>query len=111
MSDLLTLALGIAGAYFAPVGYAAYGFLIGTAVGSAIDAAGQPDKFGPQLDDLRKEIVSQYGVPINKTWGVIRVPANIIWSTDKVPHEHRQSTGGGGIFGDLFGDGPDVVTF
>jgi hypothetical protein len=111
MSDLLTLALGIAGAYFAPVGYAAYGFLIGTAVGSAIDAAGQPDKFGPQLDDLRKGIVSQYGVPINKTWGVIRVPANIIWSTDKVPHEHRQSTGGGGIFGDLFGDGPDVVTF
>lgn len=99
-----TQALGligaIVGAYFtAGTSLAAYGGMIGAAVGSAIGASMEPDTYahGPRMDDRRVQ-VSTYGAAIPYLFGTTRVAGNVIWAADleEVATENEQGGKGGG---------------
>ena len=73
---------------------------IGTAVGAiagyALDAALLAPKAreGPRLGDLSIQ-TSQYGAPIPKLFGAVRVAGSVIWATDLRETRSTQSSGKG----------------
>lgn len=73
------------------------GGVIGSAIGSAIDASFQhlPDQTGPRLSDL-KVTTSAYGSTIPIVYGSSRLSGNIIWSTDLIEHQTDTESGGKG---------------
>jgi hypothetical protein len=71
--------------------------MLGSAMGNNNEDIKQP-----QIGDLRTQ-TSQYGQTIPVVLGKQRVTGNIIWTTEKVPYEIRQPSGGKG-------GGPDTVT-
>jgi len=87
---MATIVLGAIGTLIGgPIG-GAIGSLIGSAVDSRIFAPGPRE--GPRLNEL-KITTSSYGMAIPRHFGRMRVPGQIIWSTDLV--EHKESQGGG----------------
>jgi hypothetical protein len=91
---MAVLALAVAGAALAPVGYAAIGWTIGTVVGQMLFPGSLPDQQGPRVGDLRAQ-QSQYGAAIPILYGTTRVAGNVIWSTDLIERSTTTSVGGG----------------
>lgn len=96
------LVLGAVGAYIAPVGYAALGFSIGSAIGNLLFPPGGKDAYqeGPRLGDLKAQ-TSVYGTPIPIPYGSTRIAGNVIWAANIVETTHTQTQrnrgkGGGG---------------
>ena len=96
------LVLGAVGAFIAPVGYAALGFSIGSAIGNLLFPPGGKDAYqeGPRLGDLKAQ-TSVYGMPIPIPYGSTRIAGNVIWAANIVETTHTQThrnrgKGGGG---------------
>lgn len=102
---MAVMAFAALGAYLAPAGYAAAGWMIGSAIGNALFPQKQPDQrvYGPRFGDLKVQSAA-YGTMVPIVRGTMRVAGNVIWSRPVEEHEHTsvQSNGKGG--------GPDVVT-
>lgn len=89
---MATIVLGAVGTLLGgPIGGA-----IGTLLGSAADKAilGSGSREGPRLSEL-KITTSSYGVAIPRHFGRMRVPGQIIWSTDLIEHKEKQGGGKG----------------
>ncbi len=86
---VLTVAGGLIGG---PIG-AAIGGLLGNAVDHAVLGGGQRRE-GPRLSDLKVQ-TSSYGTQIPKLFGTMRVAGSVIWATDLIEHQDRQSGGKG----------------
>lgn len=85
------LVLGVAGtAIGGPLGG-----VVGSAIGGLLFPGELPDVEGPRLDDLRVQS-SAYGQPIRRVFGTVRVPGNVIWSTDIQETQHEEEVGGKG---------------
>jgi hypothetical protein len=84
----LTIAGTVIGSYF---GYPQLGAMVGSMVGGMIAA---PDLKGPRLSDSKVQI-SSYGSTLQRTYGVVRVAGNVIWSTDLVESATETGKGGG----------------
>lgn len=92
---MAVLALAVAGAALAPVGYAAIGWTVGTVVGQLLFPGSLPDQVGPRVGDLRAQ-QSQYGAAIPVLYGTTRVAGNVIWSTPLIETVTTTSSGGKG---------------
>lgn len=89
---MATIVLGAVGTLLGgPVGGA-----IGSLLGSAADKAvlGSRPREGSRLSEL-KITTSSYGAVIPRHFGRMRVPGQIIWSTDLVEHKDKQGGGKG----------------
>lgn len=89
---MATIVLGAVGTLLGgPIGGA-----IGTLLGSAADKAilGSGSREGSRLSEL-KITTSSYGTPIPRHFGRMRVPGQIIWSTDLIEHKEKQGGGKG----------------
>ncbi len=96
---MATIVLGAIGTLIGgPIG-GALGSLLGSAVDKAIFAPGPRE--GSRLNEL-KITTSSYGAAIPRHYGRMRVPGQIIWSTDLVEHKDKQGGGKGS---------PSVTTF
>ncbi len=96
---MATLAFAALGAWMAPVGYAAWGWTIGSLIGSRFAASKQHTKFtneGSRIQDLRAQ-ESKVGADVQKVAGTVRLAGNVIWSTSlkETQHVDRQKSGGG----------------
>lgn len=98
--DIASLALGAVGAFFAPAGFGALGFALGSAVGAAL--VPEPGISGPRLQDLNVQ-TSSYGAPIPIVYGSTRLAGNVIWAR---PLRERKKKQGGGK-----GGGPSYTTY
>lgn len=106
MSGIGALIGGIAGAIigtFVGIG-PQWGWMLGSTIGGLVTSG--EDHQGPRLDDLKVGPVSAYGHAIPRVWGAMRVPGNVIWSTDLIEVSNTEEVGG--FFG--FGES-DVTTF
>jgi hypothetical protein len=77
---------------------AMYGATIGGIVGSIVFAPDPLNYNGPRLEDLRVQ-TSTYGVVIPRIWGAVRIPGNVIWSTqllETATTTEQDGKGGGG---------------
>lgn len=98
---MAVLALAAVGAAIAPAGYAAIGWTIGSALGSALFAKKQSvTQEGPRLADLSVQ-TSTDGAPILEMFGTARCAGNILWSagireTKTESSEEVGGKGGGG---------------
>lgn len=95
---MATLILSAVGSIFGgPIGGS-----IGALVGRQIDGLIFKPKAqeGPRLTEL-KITTSSYGMPIARHYGRMRVPGQIIWSTDLVEHKDKQGSK----------NGPTVVSY
>lgn len=92
---MAVLALAVAGAALAPVGYAAIGWTVGTVVGQLLFPGSLPDQVGPRVGDLRAQ-QSQYGAAIPAVYGTQRVAGNVIWSTPLIETVTTSEVGGKG---------------
>lgn len=89
---MATLVLGAIGTLIGgPIG-GAIGSMLGSAVDKAIFAPGPRE--GPRLNEL-KITTSSYGSAIPRHHGRMRVPGQIIWSTDLIEHKEKQGGGKG----------------
>jgi len=96
---MATIILSAIGSIFGgPIG-GSIGALVGREIDSLIFKP--PAQEGPRLTEL-KITTSSYGMPIARHYGRMRVPGQIIWSTDLVEHKDKQ---GGGKHG------PSVITY
>ena len=86
------LAIPAAGATLGWMVGGPYGASIGWAIGSYLSSDSNIE--GPKIGDLRIQ-TSGYGSIIPFVSGQQRVAGNVIWATDKVPHE--SSSGGKGF--------------
>lgn len=96
MAQLAVSAIG-AGVGFAiggPVG-AQVGWMAGSIAGSMLFPPEAQN--GPRIEDL-KVTAGTYGEMIPMAWGTVRVPANVIWSSDLI--EHGEEVGGKGFGGE-----------
>lgn len=82
----------ILGSAFGPVGMA-IGSTIGGMIGSTFDTL--PTQYGPRLDDLRPQ-TSEYGKPIPIVFGTVGMGGNVIWASDYVEVENKDTQGGKG---------------
>jgi hypothetical protein len=97
-----SLVLGVAGSVIGNALLPGIGGSIGYALGSALGGAISAEKIvseGPRLQDLKIQN-SSYGDRIPEVFGKMRVPGNLIWSTDL--HETKKESdeggkGGGGV--------------
>ena len=119
---MATLALGIAGAAigtgvasaaglaaswtFLGLSAAAWGWTIGSALGSYLFAPDSPDIEGARLGDLKIDSAG-YGGAIPRVYGNMRLPGNLIWATEKLEVEETEDIGGKGS---LFGGGGQQLT-
>ena len=85
-----------------PAAGAAIGFYVGGPTGAMVGwsaasayQAGKEDPEQPSLGDLRLQ-TSSYGAVIPIISGQQRLSGNIIWTTDKIPHETSEGGKGGG---------------
>lgn len=75
----------------------AVGAIAGAMVGQSIDRAifgPGGTREGPRLDDL-KVTTSSYGAVLPRIYGKMRVPGQIVWSTDLKEHRDKQVNGKG----------------
>lgn len=87
------IALGVAGATIgAFFGDPMLGFSAGMAAGGLLFPEQQKTGSRPLLSDLRVT-GSQYGAVIPQIYGQFRIPGNLIWATDLVPHKVKRSVG------------------
>jgi len=72
------------------------GGTIGALVGRQVDSMifKPPAQEGPRLTEL-KVTTSSYGMPIARHYGRMRVPGQIIWSTDLIEHKDKQGSKNG----------------
>ena len=91
---MAVLALGVAGALLAPVGYAALGFSIGSALGGYLFAPDLPTVEGPRLGDLKVQN-SAYGQMLPIVYGTARLAGNMIWSRPILETKHSEEVSGG----------------
>lgn len=94
------IAFAAMGAWMAPAGFAAAGFLIGGYVGYSMSNSGMniPDQIGPRLGDAQIQ-VSQTGQPIALLWGQQAISGNVIWRQypwTENTHTETQEVGGKG---------------
>lgn len=95
---MATLILSAVGSIFGgPIG-GSIGALVGRQIDSMIFKP--PAQEGPRLTEL-KITTSSYGMPIARHYGRMRVPGQIIWSTDLVEHKDQQGSK----------NGPTVVSY
>jgi len=99
---MATLALSAIGSYLGGsiggyLGSAAIGSAVGYAAGSLLGQSLEtlPGVQGPRLDSL-KATDSQYGTPIKKVYGSVRVGGSVIWQEDLEEISNTQTTGGKG---------------
>ncbi|MEM7243267.1 MAG: hypothetical protein AAF429_13875, partial [Pseudomonadota bacterium] len=90
---------GIIGGGIFGISSAVIGQAIGATIGRSIDAKlfGPPDQtysYG-QIDSFRLQGSSE-GSAITRSFGRVRVPGQIIWSSDFLEVEERSVSGGGG---------------
>lgn len=92
---MASLVLGAAGAavgsFFGPLG-TSIGWAVGAGIGNALFPGKGQD--GPRLSDLKVHN-SSYGQMIPITYGTVRIAGCVIWSTDRVEHEHHSGGKGG----------------
>lgn len=77
---------------------ASLGYAAGSIIGSLLFPPDPIQQHGPKL----KEVTvtgSEYGVPVTRLWGGVRVPGNIIWSSGLKEHEHTETVTQGGFLG------------
>lgn len=85
-------------------GNPALGYLLGSAIGSHLAGPLEgPD--GPRLDDL-KAFRADYGAPLAKVYGAMRVPGHLIWSQPFTEHVHEETVGDS-----LLSSGTTVTTY
>ena len=110
--SLIGMALGIVAVALAPATFgtsfalaAGIGSLVGGLAGGFYDTMTAPDQVQEQqsLADLKIQ-TSSFGKVLVQLWGQQRISGNIFWATDKVEHQHRESTSAGK------GGGPEQVT-
>ena len=95
----MQLAAGVVGAVIGSFfGAPQLGWAIGVAIGGAVFAPTIKNE-GPRLEDL-KYAASSFGTPISYVIGHPRVPAIVVWNSDRREIKNKQSAGGKG--------GPDV---
>lgn len=86
---MATLILSTVGSIFGgPIG-GSIGALVGRQIDSMIFKPSAQE--GPRLTEL-KITTSSYGMPIARHYGRMRVPGQIIWSTDLVEHKDQQGS-------------------
>lgn len=105
-SSVGRLALGVAFALAAPVGFAAIGFSIGMAIGGMVFAPDGPTVEGPRLGDTTVS-TSSLGKMIPEHHGMTRSGGNMFWSggIKEIKKEEKQGGGKGG------GTGATSVTY
>ncbi len=90
------IALGGLGAGIGAIFGGLPGAQLGGSIGLLAGGLLFPDKMASsgkgKLDDLHVT-GSQYGTPIPQIFGSFRTGGNIIWATDLIPHQHKQSVG------------------
>lgn len=95
---MATIILSAVGQYFGgPIG-GSIGALVGRQIDGMIFKPAAQE--GPRLTEL-KITTSSYGMPIARHYGRMRVPGQIIWSTDLVEHKDQQGSK----------NGPTVVSY
>jgi hypothetical protein len=95
---MATLILSVVGSIIGgPIG-GSIGALVGHQIDSMILKPSAQE--GPRLTEL-KITTSSYGMPIGRHYGRMRVPGQIIWSTDLVEHKDQQGSK----------NGPTVVSY
>jgi len=98
--------IGFVASGFNPTG-AYYGFVIGSAIGTAIDPPSGPKIEGPRLSDLKQQI-STYGAVIPRVYGAMAIHGNVFWikgnQLDEVSATSEQGGKGGG-------GGAEVTTY
>lgn len=98
---MAVLALAAVGAWLAPAGYAAIGWTIGSAIGTALFSKDRTiEQSGPRLTDLAIQ-TSTDGSPLAEIHGAARLAGNVIWAaelreTETVTSEDVGGKGGGG---------------
>ena len=96
----MLLAFAAMGAWMAPVGYAAAGFMVGGILGSQLMSSGMqiPDNVGPRLGDSQIQ-ASTEGASIPILWGQHAISGNVIWRQspwEEISHTTSQEVGKGG---------------
>ena len=89
---MATLVLGAVGGLIGgPIGAA-----LGAAIGNRVDqrVLGPKGRKGPRLGDLAIQ-TSNYGAPIPKVFGRMRIAGSVIWATDLQESRRKQSNGKG----------------
>ena len=94
------LALAFAGAYiggslFGTALAARIGWAIGSYLGARLFAPDLPDVEGPRLSDLQVTSGADYGTPITKVWGTVRVSCPLIWAAPIKERAYTTEVGGG----------------
>lgn len=103
MAAAVTIAGGIIGGM---VGAPNVGIILGSILGNLLFPPKGQDTVGPRLSDLKIQ-TSTYGTSVPTVYGRTRLSGNVIFSTEKKEHEHKEQQGGlkGG------GGGPTSTTF
>jgi len=83
--------LTIAGQFFG----GPLGAMVGSVVGNLLFPQELADVHGPRLSDL-KVTVSTYGQMIPIVWGRARIAGNVIFSTERIEHQSKETVGGKG---------------
>ena len=95
---MAALILGVAGAgvgsMFGP-SFISLGWSVGSMLGSALFPGSLPTQYGPKQTDLLV-VSSNYGEMGPMVWATERLACKLIWSTARIPHEHKETTGGKG---------------
>jgi len=97
---MAALALGAIGAgvgfeAFGTMAAAQLGFSIFSTAGSFLFPGSSPTQYGPKQTDL-KVVSANYGEMVPKVWATERLATKMIWSTKRIEHEHKDTTGGKG---------------
>ena len=100
---MAVMAIGMAAAYLAPVGYASLAYAVAsTAATMLLSKKTTSSQEGSRLQDL-KVSTSSYGTGVPLVFGTTRMAGNMIWSTDLIESKHvdTQSQGGKGGGGEV----------
>jgi len=98
-------ALGaVIGSFIPGVGWA-LGFSIGASIGALVSAGDPPGVNVGKLNELRVSGAS-FGDPIRRTYGTMRQPIQIIWTSGLIEKKSTKKEGGG-----LFTSGTEVTTY
>ena len=93
---MAVMAFAALGAWLAPTGYAAAGWMIGSAIGNMLFPS-TPDQNvqGPRFGDMKVQS-STYGTMIPIVRGHMRLAGNVIWQTPRREIAHTTTQGGKG---------------
>ncbi len=93
---MATVVLTVVGtAIGGPIGGAIGGFLGRKLDQAILGGGGARTVEGGRLSDLSVQ-VSSYGEPINRVYGAMRLPGNVVWSSGLAERRQEKTSGTGG---------------